>query len=172
LRTARFLIAVTLPLGALGALAAPRVPEQALRLGYGAAMVTLAGAMVMELRRRTTAEVPVPLRGRSTAGGPSAGYAQPCGGRRTIAARDGCQYDFTPRGLPLQRVFSGLGAISAGLISTGVGEATMPLLVRRCRFPLPVAAATSTLVVAGTVVGAAATHAAQLVAEGGFTAVP
>jgi hypothetical protein len=48
----------------------------------------------------------------------------------------------------------------------------MPTLVRRSRFPVAVAAATSTVVVAGTVVGAASTHTVQLIVEGGFSAVP
>jgi uncharacterized membrane protein YfcA len=67
---------------------------------------------------------------------------------------------------------SGVGAFVAGLISTGVGEATLPPLVQRSHFPVPVAAATSTVVVAGTVTGAASTHLIQLVMEGGLSAVP
>jgi uncharacterized membrane protein YfcA len=49
---------------------------------------------------------------------------------------------------------------------------TLPALVRRSRFPLPVAAATSTVVVGATVAGAAVTHVIQLLREGGLTAVP
>jgi len=69
-------------------------------------------------------------------------------------------------------VLSGTGAFLAGLISTGVGEATLPPLVRRSLLPAPVAAATSTMIVAGTVVGAAITHAVQLLNEGGLAAIP
>lgn len=58
------------------------------------------------------------------------------------------------------------------MISTGVGEATLPPLVRRFCFPVPVAAATSTVVVAGTVAGAAATHLITLVVQGGIAAIP
>src|SRR6266540_2889948 len=46
--TARRLIAVTLPLGAVGAVASAHAPVQALRLGYGAAMVGLAVLLVRE----------------------------------------------------------------------------------------------------------------------------
>jgi uncharacterized protein len=42
LRTAWSIMAVTVPLGALGALAARQVPAQALRIGYGVAMLGLA----------------------------------------------------------------------------------------------------------------------------------
>jgi uncharacterized membrane protein YfcA len=71
-----------------------------------------------------------------------------------------------------QHVFSGIGGVLAGLISTGVGEATLPTLVRRSRVPVPVAAATSTLVVAITVLGAALTHLVQLALRGGLAAIP
>lgn len=71
-----------------------------------------------------------------------------------------------------QIVFSGIGAFVAGLISTGVGEAALPLLVRRSRFPVPVAAATSTFVVAATVFGAAITHFVQLAMRGRLSAIP
>ena len=64
------------------------------------------------------------------------------------------------------------GVTTAWFISTGVGEATLPGLVRRSRFPLAVAAATSTVVVAGAVVGAALTHMVQLAAHGGLSAIP
>ena len=65
-----------------------------------------------------------------------------------------------------------IGALLTGLISTGVGEATLPTLVRRSRFPVPVAAATSTLIVAVTVFAAALAHLVQLAREGGFAAIP
>ena len=56
-------------------------------------------------------------------------------------------------------MLSGAGAFVAGPISTGVGEATLPPLVRRSRFPVPVAAATSTVIawaMPGAVLGAVA----------------
>jgi uncharacterized membrane protein YfcA len=91
---------------------------------------------------------------------------------REILAASGTRYHYCAHGLPLQRVLSGVGAFVAGLISTGVGEATLPGLVRRSRFPVAVAAATSTVIVAGTVAGAATTHLIQLAAEGGLGAIP
>ncbi len=87
-QTAKPLILFTLPLGALGAIAARHVPVQMLRLGYGAAMCGLAWLLIRD----------------------------------------------EPRG----KAPNG-GAFIAGLISTGVGEATLPALVQRSRFPVPVA---------------------------------
>lgn len=49
-------------------------------------------------------------------------------------------YRYCTHGLTLQRGITGAGAFVAGLISTGVGEATLPALVRRSRFPVTGAA--------------------------------
>jgi hypothetical protein len=134
-------------------------------------MLVLAAAMVLEIRRPSVRHEPRVLAGAPAAmADPAHDAAAPS--QRRLVARDGKEYANVPHGLSAQRLFSGAGAFSAGLISTGVGEATMPLLVRRSRFPVAVAAATSTVVVAGTVVGAAVTHSAQLIATDGFTAVP
>lgn len=48
----------------------------------------------------------------------------------------------------------------------------MPPLVRRSRFPVAVAGATSTVIVAGTVAGGAVTHFVEIVQEGGVSAIP
>lgn len=184
--TARRLIALTLPLGMLGAMASAQAPVQSLRLGYGVAMVGLALLLVVESHPAepavaSTASGPgapgVPDRGIA----PGAAFAPahdsthapcPSGTAREITSADGTAYVYCAHGLRGQRLLSGLGAFFAGLISTGVGEATLPGLVRRSRFPVAVAAATSTVVVAGTVVGAALTHMVQLAADGGFAAIP
>jgi uncharacterized protein len=102
------------------------------------------------------------------------GLVHPAGTARAreIRTAGGHTYAWCAHGLRVQHVLWGMGAFVAGLISTGVGEATLPPLVRRSRFPVAVAAATSTLIVAGTVVGAAATHLVQLVAAGGLAAIP
>lgn len=93
------------------------------------------------------------------------------GEHRTILASGGHRFDFCAHGLRLQRMLSGAGAFIAGMISTGVGEATLPALVRRSHFPVPVAAATSTVIVASTVTGGAVTHLVQLLMEGGVRAI-
>jgi len=92
--------------------------------------------------------------------------------QREIRAANGKVYKFCAENLGFQRVFSGVGALLTGLISTGVGEVTLPTLVRRSRFPVLVAAATSALVVAGAVTGVALTHFVELWRGGGFSAIP
>jgi uncharacterized protein len=170
LKTAKALILITLPLGALGAIAARHVPAEALRIGYGVSMLALAGLLLRDHPGSKAArDEPAPaVVSESDLSHPPCGYGE----EREIQAANGKRYRYCAHGLRLQRVLSGVGAFFAGLISTGVGEATLPGLVQRSRFPVAVAAATSTVIVAGTVAGAATTHLVQLAMEGGLDAIP
>lgn len=179
LQTARSLILLCFPLGVLGSIAASHVPADLLRIGYGIAMLGLAFILLQdnEKGKRPADEVAV---------GPGAVEPAPLvvcdsdqahqhcrdGSHRQLRAASGKVYDFCAHGLHLQQALSGGGALVAGMISTGVGEATLPPLVRRSKFPVPVAAATSTVVVACTVAGAAVTHFVELIQRGGLSAVP
>jgi uncharacterized protein len=179
LKTAKSLILLCLPLGVLGSIAASRVPADLLRIGYGIAMLGLAYVLVQDKQK-----------GKHPSDEPTVGPGAPepaplvvcdsdqahqhCrgGSHRQLRAASGRVYDFCAHGLGLQRAISGGGALVAGMISTGVGEATLPPLVRRSKFPVPVAAATSTVVVACTVAGAAVTHFVELIQHGGLAAIP
>lgn len=131
-------------------MAATHAPVEGLRIIYGVAMMGLAYVLATG-RDGETAKEPVPaLVADSQRTHPPCGH----GAGRVAHAADGKVYKYCAHGLGLQRVLSGVGAFLAGLISTGVGEATLPPLVRRSRLPAPVAAATSTMIVAGTVLGA------------------
>ena len=192
-QTAKSMILVTLPLGALGSILAIFVPVTVLKIGYGIAMLGLAYLLLTDKPEPAPPGVPVMktvggasgagelrLFGRSDEPPPVVIVAESehvhaacsAGEHRRIVAASGRVYDFCAHGLKLQRVMSGAGALFAGMISTGVGEATLPPLVRRSRFPVPVAAATSTVIVAGTVAGAAVVHLLELVREGGLGAIP
>lgn len=168
-RTAAKIVVWSVPLGAAGAVVARHAPVDALRLGYGVAMIGLAVLLARHAGEGSPSEAPAP-----GVVGASGRPHHPCpeGEERQITAANGTTYTYCAHGLGLQRALSGVGAFVAGLISTGVGEATLPALVRRSRLPVPVAAATSTVIVAATVVGAAGTHLVQLTAEGGLAAIP
>jgi uncharacterized membrane protein YfcA len=163
-------VVVTLPLGAAGAVASRHLPTQSLRIGYGVAMVLLAVILARKEPGRTAAD---PHAAPALVSASDRSHP-PCGAgeARHLRAANGRGYDYCAHGLGLQRAISGAGGFVAGLISTGVGEATLPGLVRRSRFPVAVAAATSTVIVAGTVTGAAATHLVQLASGGGLSAIP
>jgi len=163
MRTVYKLGAVTLPLGLLGAILAHHAPAQLLRIAYGVCMLVIAWLLYSGHEASTTDAT----RACQTCA------ADPGVHVRQITATDGKIYRFCPHtGMRLQRALSGGGAFLAGLISTGVGEATLPTLIRRSRFPTAVAAATSTLVVAATVIGAATAHMIQLAMVGGWKAIP
>lgn len=166
-RTARRLAVVTLPAGIVGALAARWVAADVLRAGYGTAMVALAALLAVEPSEQS------PPHDHPAATSPgAAGGGRGAVSVRTLTSAEGTTFRYTPAGIRGQQLLSGLGAILAGLISTGVGEATLPGLVRRSRFPVPVAAATSTVVVAATVTGASLTHLAELARTGGLVTIP
>ena len=169
--TARLLIVVTVPLAIIGAVLAHYAPITLLRLGYGVAMLGVAWLLYRgdsETPQRRAAQ-PCPC---LVCESECSAVDCPDGASRELRTRKGLTYRWCPRHLGSQRIFSGAGAFLAGMISTGVGEATLPTLVRRSRFPVPVAAATSTLVVAATVFAGAATHFVQLAVSGGLAAIP
>jgi len=59
-----------------------------------------------------------------------------------------------------------------GMVSVGMGELLMPQLVRRLEIPLPVAAATSVLVVVCVFLAAAASHVLRMLEAGGASGIP
>ncbi len=172
LRTARNLIAVTAPAAIAGAFLAHVVPAGFLRIAYGVAMLGVSwilGRGNKQAGRR--AETPCPCLVCES----DCSMAEsdcPSGQQHRLLAASGKRYDWCAQFERGQRVVSGIGALLAGLISTGVGEATLPTLVRKGRFPVPVAAATSTLVVAGTVVAASIMHGILLAVHGELSAIP
>lgn len=138
-------------------MASAQAPVQALRRGYGVAMVGLALLLVREAQPAETDVAPAttgtPGRSCPTAEPhpvqrhPDRRHRTPCplGTARQVTAADGTTYVYCAHGLRGQQFPSGIGAFFAGLISSGVGEATLPGLVRRT---------------------------AQLAADGGFSAIP
>ena len=64
------------------------------------------------------------------------------------------------------------GGFLTGLVGVGIGEVTIPLLVRRYRVPVAVAAATSIFVVIITVMSASFSQFIGLINKGGVNAVP
>ena len=91
-------------------------------------------------------------------------------GNRTLVDREGQQYNY--RAYKARPVPTGVGGFLSGLLSAGIGEVVMPQLVKEGKFPIPVAAATSVLIVIVTVVSASFTHIATLINQGGVNAVP
>lgn len=155
-------IAVAVPVAVAGALASQHVQGIVLKAAYGALMVVLALVML----RRT-------LDSKDHEFGASPAALQfPGRPLRTVRDRNGREYTFPAPRHGLAAIATAAGAFLTGLLSTGIGEAVMPQLVKRNRVPVPVAAATSVLVVIATTAAASLTQVWGLMAKGGITAVP
>lgn len=91
-------------------------------------------------------------------------------GSRQLIDVTGVEYNYDPH--TIKKPITGLGGFLSGMLSTGIGEVVMPQLVKQGQFPLPVAAATSVLVVIVTVMSASVTHLITLISADGIKAVP
>lgn len=169
MKAVKSLVMLTLPAGMIGAIISHYAPSQVLKIGYGLAMLVVSYMLIKDKSSGKHAQDLGPC---LVSDSECSTTQCPIDNQRTVTSSTGKIYTYCAQGMNFQRVISTIGAFVAGLISTGVGEATLPTLVRRSRFPVPVAAATSTMVVAGTVVGAAATHFVELALSGGLHAIP
>ena len=133
----------------------------------GTYAVLMAILSVILLRRPASAE------GKPTIGAEarSAGAAS-AREVRELKARDGTTYRYAAPRQGLGAAATGIGALLTGMVSVGIGEVIMPQLLKRHRVPLPVAAATSVLIVISTVTAASFTQVLALIGQGGIAAVP
>lgn len=69
-------------------------------------------------------------------------------------------------------LISGIGSALEGMISVGLGELLMPDLVRRCKIPVGISAATSVFVMTLVVLAGSVTDIFTLLARGGADAIP
>jgi len=167
-KVARTLILFAVPLAIAGALLSHLANPEHLKFGYSMLMLILA-YILFRGHGPEEAETGQPMSGFWAKWLDRSGYTVE---QRQTTDREGkvFTYEFhTPKkgAVPL-----GLSGLLTGLLSVGIGEVVMPLLIRRYRFPVPVAAATSILVVIVTVMSASFTHISTLIAEGGLNAVP
>ena len=154
-------IAVAVPIAILGALLSQSVDANLLKGTYAVLMAILS---VILLRR------PASVEGTPTIGAKAGAASAP--EVRELKARDGTRYRYAAPRQGLGAVATGIGALLTGMVSVGIGEVIMGQLVKRHRVPLPVAAATSVLIVIATVTAASLAQVTALIAEGGVEAVP
>ena len=134
-----------------GSLISHQIDPIYIRTSYGILMLALAISLIQSLSQNRA----------------PAAYEK--GSRRLVDAA-GVEYRYqlyTVRKLP-----TATGGFLSGLLSTGIGEVVMPQLIDRGKLPIPVAAATSVMVVIVTVMSASITHIITIVNAGGISAVP
>ena len=90
----------------------------------------------------------------------------------TLTETSGQSYEYPTPQLDLKGgIFSACGGVLCGLLGVGMGEVVLPQLLGK-KVPVPVAAATSTLVVALTCAACAEVQVSALVEAGGLAAIP
>jgi uncharacterized membrane protein YfcA len=166
--TGRKLIAVSVPTIIIFSLISQSISAILLRAAYGIMMVILAAYLYWSspsnVRNRELKKLP-----RAVEGIPRKNES---GESRLIIARDGQEYRYKVCDQRRGYLITGIGAAMEGLVSVGLGEVEMPNLVKRCKIPVAVAAATSVFVIAVTVLSGSIVAVLLLLQHGGVGAVP
>ena len=149
-------LAVAIPAAIAGAIISQLVSATYIRLSYGLMMAVLSFLILGGIGRH-------PVAGRTGVNETDAEDRSKTDARGQIY-----RYKlYRARSLP-----TGVGGFLTGMLSTGIGEVVMPQLINRGRVPVPVAAASSVVVLILTVSSASFVHVATLLNKGGMSAVP
>jgi uncharacterized membrane protein YfcA len=146
----------SIPAAVLGALVSQLVSATHIRLTYGLMMAAMSFLIFSRIGTRSNSETDdmqgsgKALRTRTDVRGVTYRY-------RLYKAKPGP---------------TSIGGFLTGMLSTGIGEVVMPQLINQGRIPVPVAAASSLVVLILTVVSASFVHVTTLVSQGGLAAIP
>jgi len=162
-QVAKSLIIIAVPSAIVGSFLSQYADPDMLKIMYGLLMLILTYIM---LRRPTTKEK------QKITDDTLAGKFAHIGHERKITDSDGNVYKYHLCHPGKGRAFTGIGGFITGLMSVGIGEIVTPQLVKQCKMPVSVAAATSVFVIILTVIAASGAHVYALVSEGGIEAVP
>jgi uncharacterized protein len=144
------------------------VPSILLKGAYGVMMVTLATYLsltaISNVRNRELKKLPEAVeRIPRVAESPT---------ERVVRTRTGIEYRYKVCDQNSGYLVTTAGCAMEGLVSVGLGELLMPNLVKRCKIPVAVSAATSVFVIAVTVLSGSMTAILALLRQGGVDAVP
>jgi uncharacterized membrane protein YfcA len=162
-KVVKSLIIIAVPSAIVGSFLSQYTDPDMLKIMYGALILILTYIM---LRRPSTKE-----KDQITKNTPS-GKFEHIGHERRITDNEGNSFKYHLCHPGKGKVFTSIGGFITGLMSVGIGEIVTPQLVKQCKMPVSVAAATSVFVIILTVVAASGTHVYSLVSEGGVDAVP
>lgn len=164
LRLARFAV----PTIVVSSLLAQFSPALFLKLAFGILMIGLAVYLVATAKstvRNAMLESPPPSVDRIPRKNESSEET-------VIRTRGGREYRYKVCDKRRGELVCAVGSAFEGMISVGLGELVMPDLVRRCKIPITVSAATSVFVMTLGVFAGSVTGIASLVVRGGTYAVP
>ncbi len=166
--TGKELLVVAVPTIVGFSLVSQFVSSLVLRTAYGAMMVGLA----IYLARSARAAVRDPNLAQLPAAVDRIPRRAESSEERVVRTREGTEYRYRVCDPRAGYLMTFLGAGMEGLVSVGLGELEMPNLVKRCKIPVAVSAATSVFVIAVAVLSGSVTAILTLVAQGGFAHVP
>ncbi len=162
-RTAKPFIIIGVPAAIGGAFLSHYADPTILKVAYGSLMLILTYFLLRKPKPKEMQEI--------TDKALSGEFAH-MGHERKVVSKDGKVYNYHLCHRHNGSYTTGIGGFITGLMSVGIGKVVMPQLVKHCKVPVPVAAATSVLIVIVTVMSASFTHISSLISEGGFEAVP
>jgi len=162
-KVAKSLIIIAVPSAIVGSFLADEINPEMLKILFASLMFILAYIM---LKRPSTKE-----KQKITEKALAGDYSH-IGHERTVKDSDGNVYKYHLCHPGRGRLFTGIGGFITGLMSVGIGEIVTPQLVKQCKIPVSVAAATAVFVIILSVAAASGTHIFTLVSEGGVDAVP
>jgi uncharacterized membrane protein YfcA len=162
------LATVGIPVIIIFSLISHYVPSILLKGVYGAMMIGLAGYLlpgaISNVRNRDLKELPEAVK--------SIPPVNEVPIERVVRTRTGTEYRYRICDQNRGYIITTAGCAMEGLVSVGLGELLMPNLVKRCKIPVAVSAATSVFVIAVTVLLGSVTAILALVQQGGVDAVP
>jgi uncharacterized membrane protein YfcA len=162
------LVTVAVPTMIIFSLLSQLVSSDVLRVAYGVMMLGLSAYLFL-----TATES---VRNRKLEVLPKAAELIPrkreAALERIITSQDGKEYRYKVCDQRHGYLITCAGAAMEGLVSVGLGELEMPNLVKRCKIPVAVSAATSVFVIAIAVLSGSITSVAVLIQKGGLGAVP
>jgi uncharacterized protein len=162
------LVRVGVPVIIVFSLVSHYVPSILLKGVYGVMMVTLATYLgltaLSSVRNRDLKELP-----ESVKRIPRVDEAPI---ERVVKTKTGTEYRYKVCDQNTGYLITTAGCAMEGLVSVGLGELLMPNLVKRCKIPVAVSAATSVFVIAVTVLSGSVTAILALLQQGGVDAVP
>ncbi len=167
-KTGQKLAAVAVPTMIVFSLLSQLVSSDVLRAAYGVMMLGLSAYLFLTASGN--------VRNRNLEAIPKAASSIPrvreAAIERIIRAQDSKEYRYKVCDQQRGYLITCAGAAMEGLVSVGLGELEMPNLVKRCKIPVAVSAATSVFVIAIAVLSGSVTSVAILIQKGGLSAVP
>ncbi len=162
------LAAFAVPVIIVSSLLAQISPALFLKLAFGILMVGLSAYLILTAKstvRNAKLEAPPPSVDRIPRKDESPDET-------VIRTKAGREYRYKVCDRRRGEIVCAVGSAFEGMISVGLGELVMPDLVRRCKIPIAVSAATSVFVMTLGVFAGSVTGIASLVVRGGTDAVP